>query len=73
VRRQPFTIFYEQASEVLSTYAVHAIDEADALAHADAFFAAHPEHDFREGRVGLSVRVERGFRHAQGLGSGPLT
>jgi len=55
-----YALRYERDGETLATFAVHAADEADAVARADAFFTAHPEHDPRgEGivfRVGLLVR-----------------
>jgi len=45
-----YEIVWERDGRCVGTYCVHAANEADALSHAEAFFAEHPEHDFPGGR-----------------------
>ena len=56
----------QSRGERITTYSVHAANESDALAKAEAFFSAHPEHDCRPeavtSRVGQLVQSDGRFR-----------
>jgi hypothetical protein len=52
-----YEVVWERAGKRVGIYCVHAANEADALSHAEAFFAEHPEHDFPGGRDGTTARA----------------
>jgi len=52
-----YEIVWQRDGRRVGTYCVHAANEADALSHAEAFFAEHPEHDFPGGRDGATARA----------------
>jgi hypothetical protein len=58
-RRSIYEVVWTHDGERVMSYFTHAADEADALAHAEAFFAEHPEHDVPCGQEGTIVRVGR--------------
>jgi hypothetical protein len=50
-----YEVFWERDGAPVSTYALHASDEADARSRAEASLAKHPEFDFD--RTGTAVRI----------------
>jgi hypothetical protein len=54
---QMYEAVWESDGERMVGLCVHAMNEADALAQAEVFFAEHPEHDIPGRREGMTVRV----------------